>query len=61
MIIFAFVLNLAFTWLVFLQANRIASLLGTGALKGVAKVASLLLAAIAVRMTRQEILEIMGL
>jgi len=59
-VVLAFVLNLAFTWLVFAQANRISSLLGTGALKGVAKVTSLLLAAIAVSMIRQGILEIIA-
>ncbi len=60
LVVLAFVLNLAFTWVIFWQASRLASLLGTGALKGIAKVMSLLLAAIAVRMIRQGILEILA-
>lgn len=60
LVVLAFVLNLAFTWVVFSQASRLSSLLGTGALKGIAKVTSLLLAAIAVRMIRQGILEIIA-
>ena len=43
----AFVLNLAFAWLVFAQANRVASFLGAGGLRAASKIASLLLAAIA--------------
>ncbi len=60
-VLLAFIINLAFAWLVFSQANRIANRLGTGTLKGVAKVASLLLAAIAIRMIRQGIMEIVGI
>ncbi|TET86857.1 MAG: MarC family protein [Dehalococcoidia bacterium] len=54
----AFVLNLVVVWLVFSQANRIAQFLGTGGLRATAKIASLLLAAIAVKMIRQGITEI---
>jgi multiple antibiotic resistance protein len=57
-VVLAFVLNMAVAWLVFTQANRIARFLGTGGLMAAAKIASLLLAAIAVRMIRQGILEI---
>ncbi len=57
-VVLAFVLNMVVVWLVFAQANRIAGFLGTGGLRAVAKIASLLLAAIAVKMIRQGILEI---
>jgi multiple antibiotic resistance protein len=57
-VVLAFVLNMVVAWLVFTQANRIARFLGTGGLLAAAKIASLLLAAIAVRMIRQGILEI---
>lgn len=46
----AFAVNMAATWLIFLQANRAVAFLGHGGLKAFSKVASLLLAAIAVRM-----------
>ena len=57
-VVLAFVLNLAVVWLIFSQANRIAQFLGTGGLRATAKIASLLLAAIAVKMIRQGITEI---
>lgn len=56
-VVVAFVGNLALAWLVFSQANRIAQFLGTGGLRAAAKIASLLLAAIAVRMIRQGLIE----
>lgn len=54
-VVVAFLVNLALAWIVFAQANRIASLLGSGGLQAAAKIASLLLAAIAVKMIRQGI------
>jgi multiple antibiotic resistance protein len=57
-VILAFIFNILIVWLVFTQANRIARFLGTGGLLAAAKIASLLLAAIAVRMIRQGIFEI---
>jgi multiple antibiotic resistance protein len=49
-VIGSLVLNLLLTWIIFLQANRIARLLGQGGLRAISKVASLLLAAIGVKM-----------
>jgi multiple antibiotic resistance protein len=57
-VVVALVLNLALAWLVFSQANRVARFLGTGGLQAAAKVASLLLAAIAVKMIREGVLEL---
>lgn len=45
-----FALNLAFAWIIFTQAPRIASVLGRGGLIAMSKIASLLLTAIAVRL-----------
>ena len=56
----SFLLNLVVAWIVFAQANRLASLLGVGGLKGVSKVASLLLAAIAIMMIRRGVFQILG-
>ena len=55
-VLLAFILNLAIAWLVFSLANRLASFLGVGGLKGVSKFVSLLLAAIGVMMIRRGIL-----
>ena len=55
-VLLCFVLNLAFAWLVFNQANRVAGFLGPAGLKATSKITSLLLAAIAVKMIRQGIL-----
>ncbi|HEY8477893.1 MAG TPA: MarC family protein [Chloroflexota bacterium] len=49
----AFVLNLAIAWYLFRRAAGWVATLGTGGLRAVSKVASLLLAAIAVRMIRE--------
>jgi len=51
----ALLINLAFAWLVFSQANRVARFLGSGGLQATAKIASLLLAAIAVKLIREGI------
>jgi multiple antibiotic resistance protein len=56
-VVLAFVINLVIAWLIFSQANRIAHLLGAGGLRAAAKIASLLLAAIAIKMIRQGIME----
>ena len=56
--IFSLVVNLGFVWFVFSRADHIIRILGEGGAKGVAKVASLLLAAIAVMMIRNGIMEI---
>jgi multiple antibiotic resistance protein len=49
-IVMAFAINLVGAWLIFRQANLVISFLGHGGVKAISKVASLLLAAIAVRM-----------
>lgn len=54
-VLVSFVLNLLFTWVVFAQASKISRFLGTGGQSAVSKIASLLLAAIAVKMIRQGI------
>lgn len=59
-VVSAFVLNLAITWVVFTQANRISAFLGQGGVKAISKITLLLLAAIAVKMIRQGILEILA-
>ncbi|MDP2743995.1 MAG: MarC family protein [Dehalococcoidia bacterium] len=56
LVVLAFMLNLAFAWLVFNQSDRIARFLGKGGVAATAKIASLLLAAIAVKMIRRGIL-----
>jgi multiple antibiotic resistance protein len=60
-VILAFILNLAVTWLLFAQANRIARLLRPGGLRAASKIAGLLLAAIAVMMIRRGVTAIFGL
>ena len=59
-VLLSFVLNLAFAWLVFAQANRVARLLREQGLRASSQIASLLLAAIAVMMIRKGIIEILG-
>jgi multiple antibiotic resistance protein len=49
-VLLAFAINMAVAWIMFVGGNRIASFLGQGGLRAFSKVASLLLAAIAVRM-----------
>jgi multiple antibiotic resistance protein len=55
------ILNLLIVWFVFSQSRRIMQLLGDGGSKGIAKVASLLLAAFAVMMIRTGMTEWAGL
>lgn len=61
LVISAFIINLAIAWLVFAQANRVASFLGGGGMSALSKIASLLLAAIAIKMIRQGIMGILAL
>lgn len=49
-VLLAFALNMIATWFILVSGNRIAGFLGQGGLRAFSKVASLLLAAIAVRM-----------
>jgi multiple antibiotic resistance protein len=52
-VLIAFVLNLIVAWLLFTQANRVAAFLGQTGMRAVSIIASLLLAAIAVKMMWQ--------
>lgn len=54
--LFSLVVNLGFTWILFSGARWVVKVLGDNGIRGVAKVTSLLLAAIAVMMMRQGIL-----
>ena len=55
--IISLIVNLAFAWWVFSKADLLIRLLGDGGTKGVAKVVSLFLAAIAVMMIRMGIMD----
>lgn len=59
-VLLAFVTNLALAWLAFAQANRISAFLGRGGMRVASKIVSLFLAAIAVKMIRQGILQILA-
>jgi multiple antibiotic resistance protein len=56
--IFSLVVNLLVAWWVFARADIILRLLGEGGAKGLGKVVSLLLAAIAVMMIRRGITDV---
>jgi multiple antibiotic resistance protein len=60
-VLVAFALNLAIAWLVFAQANRVVRFLRQGGLRAISQIASLLLAAIAVMMVREGIMELLAL
>ncbi len=59
-VIIAFIVNLAIAWLIFAQSSRVARLLRAGGMTALSKIASLLLAAIAVKMISLGIQGIMG-
>ncbi len=54
-------LNLLFVWVVFREAEVVVRVLGDGGVRGVAKVASLFLAAIAVMMIRRGVLDMISM
>jgi multiple antibiotic resistance protein len=56
----SFVINLAIGWLLFSQANRVVGFLGQGGVRATSKIISLFLAAIAIKMIRQGILQVLG-
>ena len=58
--IVSFILNLAIAWLLFAQANRVVKFLGQGGVRATSKVVSLFLAAIAIKMIRQGVLQVLG-
>ena len=51
-VILSVIVNILFTWIVFLHADRIVKIMGISGSKAVAKVAALILAAIGIRMIR---------
>jgi multiple antibiotic resistance protein len=53
----SFIVNLAITWVVFINAEKISGVLGRAGSKAVSKIAHLLLAAIAVMMIRKGIVD----
>lgn len=59
-VLFSFLANLAVAWLFFSQANRVVSFLGQSGVKALSKIIGLFLAAIAVKMIRQGIVEILS-
>lgn len=61
MVLLAFLVNLGIAWVVFHQADRATRFLGQGGQRAVTKIASLLLAAIAIKMIRQGMMGIISL
>jgi len=59
-VLVSFMLNLAIAWLLFAQANRVVAFLGQGGVRATSKIVSLFLAAIAIKMIRQGILQVLG-
>jgi multiple antibiotic resistance protein len=59
MVIVAFIVNLAIVWLLIAQINRVMRFLGQAGAKVVSKIIGLFLAAIAVKMISQGVLEIL--
>ena len=59
-VLFSFVLNMVIAWILFRQVDRVIKFLGNSGTVAISKVVSLLLAAIAIKMIRQGILEILA-
>jgi multiple antibiotic resistance protein len=59
-VVVSFIINLAIGWVLFTQASRVMRFLGQGGVKATSKVVSLLLAAIAIKMIRQGIMQVLG-
>jgi len=59
-VLVSFILNLAIGWLLFAQANRVVAFLGQGGVRATSKIISLFLAAIAIKMIRQGVLQVLG-
>ena len=58
-VIIAFIINLAIGWLLFAQASRVMAFLGQGGVRATSKIISLFLAAIAIKMIRQGVLQVL--
>jgi multiple antibiotic resistance protein len=59
-VVVSFIINLAIGWVLFTQASRVMRFLGQGGVRATSKVVSLLLAAIAIKMIRQGIMQVLG-
>jgi multiple antibiotic resistance protein len=59
-VILSLVLNILLAWFIFAQAGRIIKVIGIGGSRAFAKVAALLLAAIAVKMVRSGMFKLLG-
>ncbi len=59
-VVVSLIVNILLAWLIFAQAGRIIRLIGINGSRALAKVASLLLAAIAVKLIRSGIMELVG-
>lgn len=59
-VIVSFILNLVIAWLLFAQASRVMSFLGQGGVRATSKIVSLFLAAIAIKMIRQGVMQVLG-
>ena len=60
-VILSFIVNILIAWVIFSQADRIIKLIGISGSRAFAKVAALLLAAIAVKMIRSGVFMLMGI
>lgn len=60
MVIIAFLVNLIIVWLLFMQINRVVGFLGKSGARVISKIVGLFLAAIAIKMIRQGMLEILA-
>ncbi|MBI2856668.1 MAG: MarC family protein [Chloroflexi bacterium] len=58
LVVIAFLANILIAWAVFTQSNRITAVLGSGGLQAFAKIAYILLAAIAVQLIREGLVDI---
>jgi multiple antibiotic resistance protein len=59
-VILSLVVNILLAWLIFAQAERIIRIIGIHGSRAFAKVAALLLAAIAVKMIRSGVFKLLG-
>jgi multiple antibiotic resistance protein len=60
LVIFSIFVNLVIAWVIFIQADRIIKVLGINGSRAIAKVAGLLLAAIAVSMMRRGVMSLLA-
>ena len=58
-VLFSFLANLAIAWIIFSQANRVVKFLGQSGVKAISKIIGLFLAAIAIKMIREGLVEIL--